>query len=101
DLIQQLIDKSLVTVERDTIGEPRYTMTESVRQYAKEKLEASGEADIIRERHLHYFLKFAEKAAPKLEGAEQKDWLERAFNEPLNFRVATEWAIKTGNIEAG
>lgn len=101
DLIQQLIDKSLVTVERDTIGEPRYTMIESVWQYAKEKLEASGEADGIRERHLDYFLKFAEKAAPKLEGAEQKDWLERAFNESLNFRVATEWAIKTGNIEAG
>ena len=45
DLLQQLVDKSLVMVEREAGGRPRYTMIESVWQYARDKLEASGEAE--------------------------------------------------------
>jgi len=101
DLVQQLVDKSLVTVERDMAGEPRYTMIESVWQYAKEKLEQSGEAPAIRQRHMEYFLGWAEKAAPLMEGPDQKIWLDRGFNETINFRAATEWTITTGDIEAG
>jgi predicted ATPase/class 3 adenylate cyclase len=101
DLVQQLVDKSLVTVERDTTGEPRYTMIESVWQYAKEKLESSGEEQAIRQRHMEYFLAWAEKAEPYFEGPDQKVWLDRGFNETLNFRGAAEWALSTGNIEAG
>ncbi len=101
DLVQQLVDKSLVTVERDTAGEPRYTMIESVWQYAKEKLELSDEAPIIRQRHMEYFLNWAEMAAPLMEGPDQKLWLDRGYDETINFRAATEWALTTGNIEAG
>lgn len=101
DLIQQLVDKSLVTVERDITGEPRYTMIESVWQYAKEKLESSGEAPTIRQKHLEYFLKWAEESAPHMEGPDQKIWLDRGFNESINFRTAAEWALTIGDIESG
>lgn len=101
DLVQQLVDKSLVTVERDSAGEPRYTMIESVWQYAKEKLEQSGEAPAIRERHMEYFLGWAEMAAPFMQGPDQKLWLDRSFSETINFRAATEWTLTTHNIEAG
>ena len=101
DLVQQLVDKSLVTVEREAGGTPRYTIIESVWQYAREKLESSGEADILRDRHLDYFLRFAEKAGPHLEGPQQKDWLDRGQSERFNFRNAFEWSVLSNKPEAG
>jgi predicted ATPase/class 3 adenylate cyclase len=101
DLLEQLVDKSLITVERDASGNSRYTMIESVWQYAREKLEASGEAPAVRNKHLRYFLAFAEEAAPHLEGPEQKAWLDRCQTEIYNIRFATEWTIKSQQTEAG
>ena len=101
DLVQQLVDKSLVTVEREAGGTPRYTIIESVWQYAREKLGSSGEADTLRDRHLDYFLRFAEKAGPHLEGPRQKEWLDRGQRERFNFRNAFEWSIRSQKPEAG
>jgi predicted ATPase len=101
ELLEQLVDKSLITVERDALGNPRYTMIESVWHYAREKLEASGEAPALRDRHLRYFLAFAEQAAPNLEGPDQKSWLDRVQIEFFNFRFAVEWTIKSQQTEAG
>ena len=101
DLLEQLVDKSLITVERDGSGNSRYTMIESVWQYSREKLEASGEAQPVRDRHLNYFLAFAEEAAPHLDGPDQKAWLDRCRSERFNIRLATEWAIKSQKVEAG
>ena len=101
DLLQQLVDKSLVTVETDASGDFRYTLIESVWQYAREKLETSGEADVLHNRHLNYFMQWAEKAMPHLEGADQKDWLDRCQREFFNFRSALQWAIQSKNTEAG
>ena len=72
DLLEQLVDKSLITVERDASGNSRYTMIESVWHYSREKLEASGEAPAVRDRHLNYFLAFAEEAEPHLRGSGSK-----------------------------
>ncbi len=68
DILQQLVDKSLVMVERDIAGDLRYTMIESVWQYAKEKLKESGEEVAVNNRHLKFFLEYAEELHPKLEG---------------------------------
>jgi predicted ATPase/class 3 adenylate cyclase len=101
DLLEQLVDKSLITVERDASGDSRYTMIESVWEYSREKLEASGEAQAVRDRHLNYFLAFAEQAGPHLDGPDQKAWLDRCGSERFNIRLATEWAIKSQKAEAG
>jgi predicted ATPase/class 3 adenylate cyclase len=101
DLLEQLVDKSLISVERDAAGNTRYTMIESVWHYSREKLEASGEAAALRDRHLDYFLEFALKAAPHLEGPDQKAWLDRCQSELFNLRFAAEWAIKSRKVEAG
>jgi len=76
-------------------------MIESMWQSARARLEASGEANMIRDRHLDYFLRFAETAAPHLEGAQQKEWLERCQSEVSNFRVAFQWSIRAAKPEAG
>jgi predicted ATPase/class 3 adenylate cyclase len=101
DLLEQLVDKSLIAVERDVSGDSRYTMIETVWQYSREKLEASGEAPAVRDRHLTYFLAFAEKAAPHLDGPDQRVWLDRCESERFNIRFAAEWTIKSRKVEAG
>jgi predicted ATPase/class 3 adenylate cyclase len=101
DLVQQLADKSLVTVEHASGQTPRYTIIESVWQYAREKLETSGEGDALRDRHLEYFLRFAEETAPHLERQDQKQWLDRCQNDRFNFRAALAWAIRSKKAEIG
>jgi len=101
DLLQQLADKSLVTVERDAdpASEPRYTMIESVWHYARAKLQASGELDELRNRHLAYYLAFAEQAAPHLEARNQREWLSRFQRESFNLRHAWEWCLRSHQTE--
>ncbi len=95
DLLQLLVDKSLLSVETDANDETRYTMIESVWQYSRERLEASGEFPALRDRHLDYFLAFAETARPKLEGPETALWLERINADLFNFRLAANWAAES------
>ncbi len=101
DLLEQLVDKSLISVEADDSGNPRYTMLETVWHYSREKLEASSEAAAVRDRHLDYFLAFAESAAPHLEGPDQRSWLDRCESDLFNFRFAVEWTINSKKVEAG
>src|SRR6185436_5480102 len=64
DLLTQLVNKSLVVViaEGSQSGETRYRMLETIRQYAREKLLEAGGGEIIRQRHLVYFVKLVEQA---------------------------------------
>jgi predicted ATPase/DNA-binding XRE family transcriptional regulator len=98
DLVGQLINKSLVTVEErsgDTEGETRYRMLETVREYARQKLEEAGETDRLCQRHRDFFITFAEQAGPKLKGAEQFEWLDRLEVEYDNWRSAWDCAIES------
>lgn len=92
DLLEQLINKSLVVTEEEH-GELRYRMLETIRQYAHEKRVKSGEGDMLRDRHLEYFSNLAENAEPRLRNAEQVEWLNRLDAEYENLRTALTWAI--------
>ena len=59
DLLTSLINKSLILVERKQSQETRYRILETIRQYAREKLWATGEGDLMRQRHLAYFVDLA------------------------------------------
>jgi DNA-binding CsgD family transcriptional regulator/tetratricopeptide (TPR) repeat protein len=74
-------------------GEPRFTMPQTIREYAREQLAASGEHEITRHRHASYFLALAEDAAPALVGPEQEIWLERLQTEHHNLQAAFRWSI--------
>lgn len=93
DLLSNLVDKSLV-VAKEQEGEKRYHMLETIRLYAREKIDESGEWHAVREYHLDFFLQLAEQAEPKLKGAEQIRWLDILEMELDNVRVAWEWAIE-------
>jgi non-specific serine/threonine protein kinase len=90
DLLTSLVVKSLVFVtERD--GETRYGLLETVGQYGLERLEASGEAEPVRERHARYYLVLAEEAERQLR--EQGTWLRRLGTEHANLRAALGWSL--------
>lgn len=94
DLLTQLVDKSLVYVEKSPEYGARYFILESIWDYANEKLVEAGESDHFRIRHLDYFLQFAEEAAPKTRGPDQRQWLERLEQEEFNIRYALEAAAE-------
>ena len=91
DLLTRLVDRSLVTIERSEGGTTRYAMLETVRQYAQERLNQSGEGDAARTRHLEYYVALAEEAEPKLSGAKQGEWLARLKAELDNLLQALAW----------
>ncbi|HEX8230496.1 MAG TPA: tetratricopeptide repeat protein [Chloroflexia bacterium] len=97
--VESLLDKSLVRQsgqEKEDISldwEPRFEMLETIREYAKEKLEGSGEAEQIRYWHAEYYLALAETAESELGGAQQKEWLDRLEQEHDNLRAALQWAL--------
>jgi predicted ATPase/class 3 adenylate cyclase len=94
DLLTHLVDKSLVAVEAES-HEGRYRLPETIRQYARDKLFESGEVEHARDRHLEFFLQFAEAAEPKLRGAEQIKWLNRVETEHDNVRTALAWSLES------
>jgi predicted ATPase len=100
DLLTHLADKSLINVERVQGQETRYRMLETIRQYAREKLLETGGSEVIRNRHLAYFVKLVEQAEPQLYQPDQVRWLNRLDDELDNLRVALEWALAT-DVESG
>ena len=99
DLLSGLVNKSLVLAEADGVDASRYRMLEPVRQYAREKLEESGEAEQVRHRHATWFLGLAEEAELHLKGLHQVAWLERLEREHDNLRAAMRWLLEEGEVE--
>jgi predicted ATPase/class 3 adenylate cyclase len=97
DTLQSLLDKSLLRKRESEIG-PRYWMLESIREYASERLEASGEAEELRSRHAEHFLALAEDAYPHLRGS-PKEWLDRLEEEHDNLRAAIDLLEASGETE--
>ncbi len=93
DGLSRLVDRSLVLVDRGATT--RYRMLETIRQYARERLIESDEAEPIAARHLEFFAAMAEQAAPELHGPAMVDWLDRLDSETENIGVALEWSLES------
>src|SRR5437588_2311464 len=94
DALTGLIDHGLVI--RDGT---RFGMLETVREYAIERLEASGDATALRRRHARWCVALAESAEQELEGREQANWFARLDAERENLRAAAAWALANGEPE--
>jgi predicted ATPase/class 3 adenylate cyclase len=99
DALGQLVDKSLVDMRADEVAGTRYSLLESIRQYAQERLEASGDADVLRHRHADYFVGVAEAAGPGLRSREQLVFSAAAARDVDNFRAALDWAVEVGSAD--
>jgi predicted ATPase len=100
DSLSGLVNKSLVRQD-ETEGEPRFTMLETVRVFALDRLAEAGEGprteySSTRRRHTSYYLQLAETAAPYLHGPGQVQWLQTLDAEHDNLRAALEWTLSPG-----
>ncbi len=93
DLLSNLVDKSLVELDiagAAGSGKARYRMLETIRQYASNRLAESQEGVEVRRRHRAHYVKLAEKAEPRLSGADQPAWLARLGEDHDNLRTALD-----------
>lgn len=93
DGLTLLTDRSLVVAEPQKSGSLRYRLLETVRQYAQEKLDESGETANLQARHQEYFANLAQEASQRISSPEQAQWLERLEQEHDNLRTALDWRL--------
>jgi tetratricopeptide (TPR) repeat protein len=94
DLLTRLVDKSLVVAEETAEGTSRYRLLETLRQYGRERLVASGEATALHDRHAAYFVALAERADAEMRGPAQITWLTALEREHDNLRAALAWSLE-------
>ncbi|HKH37156.1 MAG TPA: LuxR C-terminal-related transcriptional regulator, partial [Rubrobacter sp.] len=99
ELLSGLVEKSLIVAEPTADGGVRYRLLDSIRQYALEKLEQSGELGDVRRAHAEYFLAVAEEVEPQLIGPHEAERFGRLVEELDNFRAALSWASVHGEAE--
>jgi predicted ATPase/DNA-binding SARP family transcriptional activator len=98
DLLTQLVEKSLVGVEKRAFS-MRYGMLETVRQYGMIKLLEGGEIDIVWRRHANFYVHLAEQADVGLRNHRQIESLELLDAEHDNLRAALGWSIGNGEVD--
>jgi predicted ATPase/DNA-binding CsgD family transcriptional regulator len=101
EAVAALVDKSLLRQETQADGQPRLLMLETIREYALERLKASGEAEAVRRQHAIFFLQLAQEAEPKIRGAEHFLWRTRLEVEHDNLRAALRWTLESQEAEMG
>lgn len=94
DLVTSLADKSLLVSKRGQIGERRFGMLDTVREYAAAVFAETDVANATRKSHAEYFLELAEAASPHLKGPDSEKWLPRLEDEHDNIRAALKWSLE-------
>ena len=97
--LASLLDKNLVHRDERSNAEPRFTMLETIREYALERLASSGEEAHTRRTHAAYCLVLAEEGNPELDPIARTEWLGRCDLEVDNFRSALDWLVQNNQIE--
>jgi predicted ATPase len=99
DGLTSLVDASLVRRRELDDGTTRFRMLETIREYAAERLAASGRETEIRRRHALHMRDLAEAAVPHLDRADSGAWMLRLEHEHDNIRTALDWAEREGDAD--
>lgn len=102
DALTRLADKSLLVIDRESGPEARYTMLETVKHYAMERLVESGEETVIRDRYLDYYLFLAQEIDHQRLETRTTEWHKRVDRDLENFLSAHVWCDRAeGCAEKG
>jgi predicted ATPase len=105
DALASLVDKSLVWETEEQAGtsypEPRFSMLETIREYAWEQLVASAEAEPVRERHATHYLALVESTRKVWDGPRHLTLRTRLRREQANLRAALLWSEEHPDAEIG
>src|SRR6266571_2218539 len=99
DVAASLIDKSLLRQSEQEAAEPRVVMLETIREYGREALEASGEAEVTHQAHAAYYQALAEAAEQAWNGPQQVVWFGRLEKAHDNLRAAMNWLLEQREAE--
>ena len=86
--VQELVDHSLLRPENGSTS--RFTMLETIREFAAERLAELPETEAVQDAHAWVFLALCEEAAPRLTGPDVKQWLDRLDRDRDNVRAALD-----------
>lgn len=93
-----LVDKSLVRQVEHIDGTGRLMLLETIREYGRTLLAVGDEQTVVADRHADYYAELAEEASRRLDGAEQRTWLDRLEREHDNLRAALRWFEGHGSL---
>jgi predicted ATPase/class 3 adenylate cyclase len=88
DLLESLVEKSLLRQRADSDGEPRFWMLETIREFARERLDSSGEAGALGQRHAGWFAELAESLDAQSRTGDQPAAIARLVDDYPNLRAA-------------
>ena len=100
DLLDALVRKSLLVAGQSS-GRTRYSMLETIRQFAEEQLVNSGEADRTRDAHAQYFAAREDDVLALWDSPRQRESYEWLARELPNLRAAFRWSIDGGDLDTG
>ena len=101
EVLSTLVDNSLIRQTELPDGEPRFSMLETIREYAGDLLGGCDDAAPTRRRHAEFFLGLARDGESHLTAEDQVRWLNRFENEHDNFQAAFQWTLDTGQPDKG
>jgi predicted ATPase/class 3 adenylate cyclase len=99
DAVGSLVAKSMVVAEPGGEEHTRYQLLETLRQYAREGLDADGQTDWWRRRHAQHFADFASELAWGLRGRDEFVWRQRLMADLDNLRSAVIWGLDSGALD--
>jgi tetratricopeptide (TPR) repeat protein len=98
ELLAHLVGHHLVEAD-DTGVETRYRLLETIRQYARDRINDSGDAARVHTAHAVYYADFGEDAIANTTGPDGIEWERRLEREFDNFRAALTWAAAAGEVD--
>jgi predicted ATPase/class 3 adenylate cyclase len=99
--LERLVEHSLLRQGDGSDGESRFTMLETIREFAQDELARSGEDETVRLAHATHFRTMAEQAEPELRGSSQAVWIAHLETELPNLRAVLDWSLASGEAETG
>lgn len=99
DALGELVAKSMLTAEPTPDGTTRYQLLETLRQYALERLEQTGEVDGFRRRHAEHYVTVSSELGRAVHGPDEVRARARLDRETDNLRAAVDWSIDAGESE--
>ncbi|HSU61928.1 MAG TPA: tetratricopeptide repeat protein [Bryobacteraceae bacterium] len=99
DGLSSLVNKNLIQCVHRAETEPHFSMLETIREYAFERLADSGEQCSARRAHAAYCLVVAEEGNPELSLTERARWLAQCDSEMDNFRFALDWLFEVRDVD--
>jgi predicted ATPase len=102
DGVASLVDKNLVRPGAQVAGDSRFGMLETIREYAFDRLQASGERPRMERRRAVFLVGLSEDVEANFFSQNQQAWLDRPERELENIRAALKWTMSAqGDAQLG